>query len=200
MSKAARAQSQSQNRTILEGFRVYVPRPLTWASSYDTCSRYDSAYTSEILARRGHADPERTPDMTLAEEALITSLAEQKTVFKSACREDWLEPYIDWLHRRIEEKAQDVLNTISLLPSRSPKSWDEDTLEYIHAQRRIISGYHQESELCRLEDGVYEQVTTENMYILKGAWCVLSLNLNTSVYSHSIYSFNRLFFKRTYKF
>lgn len=106
------------------------------------------------------------------EELAIISLQEQKETFKSAYREDWQDPYVAWLQRRISEKVSDALDFINCLATSSTILEDQDTLEDIHGRRRIIAGYFQEAELCRYDEGIYDQVAEDKVYILKGAWCV----------------------------
>lgn len=110
--------------------------------------------------------------MRIQEDAAIITLADQKETFKSACREEWRDAYIAWIHRRISEKVSDAFDFIDSLPDRSPSSWDEDTVEEIHSRRRIIAGYRQEAELCCFSEEIYGQVEQDVMYILKGAWYV----------------------------
>lgn len=200
ISKAARAQAELEKRDVLEGSRMCVTPFITLRVSTNARLPLNSAYNSEIVARRGLLDPERTNDMALTERALIASLNEQEATFKSVCREYWLVAYVDWVQRRIGERVQETLDTISSFQDRSLKRWDQDTVENIHEQRRIIAGYHQELELCSLEDRIYEQITRDNMYILEGAWCVISFDLNALLYLALIFSVNRSFFKHRYKF
>lgn len=106
------------------------------------------------------------------EEATIVSLHEQKETFKSAYRDQWMDPYIQWLHRRIVEKVSEATDFIEALPQHSPSLWDDETTEDIHSKRRLIAGYHQEAELCQYDERIYGQVEQDKMFILKGAWYV----------------------------
>lgn len=133
------------------------------------------------MARRGNRDRKRTSDMRIQEDATITTLADQKETFKSAYREEWRDPYIAWIHRRISEKVSDALDFIDSLPHSSPSSWDEYTLEDIHSRRRIIAGYRQEAELCCFCEEIYGQVEQDVMYILKGAWYAVFLLILSSL-------------------
>lgn len=111
--------------------------------------------------------------MCIQENTSITVLADQKETFKSAYREEWLDAYVSWIHRRIVEKVSDALDFIGSLPHHSPSSWDEETSDEVHSRRRVIAGYFQEAELCCFSEEIYRQVEEDRMYILKGAWYVI---------------------------
>lgn len=128
--------------------------------------------------------------MIADEETTLRALYEQKEAFKSGYRTEWVDPYVCWLYRRIDEKVHETVDFINSLPQQTSSTWDEDTLDYIHSRRRIIAGYHQEAELCRLEERIYEQVEEDKVYVLKGAWCVSlpRLPLSLSLSAHQIFT------------